>query len=237
MTRVSICMATYNGERFLQEQLDSIMNQLHCDDEVIVSDDASNDNTRSVVLSYKDRRLRLIANSSTRGHVENFEIAMSHATGRFIALSDQDDIWVEHRLEHMLNLMKEQPELSLVIGDFVEFNEAGEIHSLPSIGPPPKNGLFQLSRVFLGRAKYFGCTFLFRRELMRFIVPIPRQIESHDIWIAMNACIHGRVGHLQEVTLFRRVHDRNVSQQRRALPQILRSRMYYLLGLIQASVR
>lgn len=237
MTRVSVCLATYNGERFLREQLNSILSQLLCDDEVIVSDDNSDDNTRSIVMSYNDRRVRLITNPSRRGHVGNFANAMVHATGQFIALSDQDDIWVEHRLERMLNLMKEQPELSLVIGDFVEFNRTGQLHALPDLGPSPKNGLTQLSRIFLGRAKYWGCTFLFRRELTRFILPIPRRIESHDIWIAMNACIHGRVGHLQEVTLLRRLHDQNVSQPRRGLPIILRSRINYFLGLIQASIR
>jgi glycosyltransferase involved in cell wall biosynthesis len=237
MTRVSVCLATYNGERELREQMDSILSQLQCDDELVISDDNSNDKTRSIVSSYNDARVRLITNPSRRGHVGNFANAIAHATGQFIALSDQDDIWVDHRLERMLNLMKEQPELSLVIGDFIEFNKTGQLHSLPALGPSPKNGLFQLPRIFLGRAKYWGCTFLFRRDLTRFILPIPRRIESHDIWIAMIACIHGRVGHLQEVTLLRRVHDRNLSEPRRGLPIILRSRINYFLGLIQASVR
>jgi glycosyltransferase involved in cell wall biosynthesis len=230
-------MATYNGQPYLREQLDSILSQLQSDDELIISDDNSNDNTRSIVSSYNDRRVRLITNPSRRSLVGNFANAMAHATGRFIALSDQDDIWVEHRLERMLSLLKEKPELSLVIGDFIEFNRSGQLCSLPPLGSSPKNGLLQLPRIFLGKTKYFGCTFLFRSELTRFILPIPPRIESHDIWIAMNACIHGRVGHLQEVTLLRRLHDRNHSQSRRSLPIILRSRINYFTGLIQASVR
>ena len=118
-------MATYNGSRYLREQLNSILCQLLPNDELIVSDDNSTDDTRSIVESYKDRRILLICNPSTRGHIRNFANAMAKARGEFIVLSDQDDIWVEHRLERMLRLLQRSPQSSLAVGDLVELDQRG----------------------------------------------------------------------------------------------------------------
>lgn len=238
MKRASVCLATYNGARYLREQLDSILSQLGETDELIVSDDNSTDDTRSIVDSYKDARIHLIRNSPPRGHVRNFAHAMELSQGEFIVLSDQDDIWAEGRLEHMLAGLEDAPDRSLLVGDLIEFDTTGMRPTQQMLGPSPRSGIRQLWRLFFGQAKYFGSAYVFRRELLRYVLPIPAQVEAHDIWIAMNACLHGGVVHLQGTTLFRRIHGNNLSpERRRAMRVVLRSRVGYLRGLLQSSVR
>jgi glycosyltransferase involved in cell wall biosynthesis len=231
-------MATYNGSSYLSEQLDSILSQLHAEDELIISDDHSTDDTRSIIARYKDKRVTQIMNTGKPGHVWNFGNAMAHATGEFIALSDQDDIWVENRMERMLDLLQRQPRYSLVVGDVIEFDEDGVRATQRRLGPSPRNRLLLLFRIFLGRAKYFGSAFLFRRDLTRFVLPIPYYIEAHDIWIALNACVRGNIMHLDEPTLMRRLHGMNLTPlQHRNLWKVMMSRLGYFAGMLQSTFR
>ena len=238
MTRVSVCMATYNGALYLREQLDSILSQLNPDDELIISDDHSTDETSSIIDSYKDLRIKFITNLGKRGHVQNFANAMTHATGEYIALSDQDDVWVDNRLERMLGQLNMMPRYSLVVGDFTEFGRVQDRTTLRPLGPSPKNGLVPLYRLFAGQARYAASAFMFRRDLIRFVLPIPEYIEAHDLWIAMNACVHGKVSHLPETTLMRRLHGNNLTPLRhRRLLVVLKSRVFYISGLLKTVFR
>jgi len=238
MTRVSVCMATYNGALYLREQLDSILSQLYPEDELIVSDDHSTDDTRPIVASYQDARIRLITNPGKRRHVQNFAHAMEHATGEFIALSDQDDIWTENRLERMLDQLRRMPQYSLVVGDVTEFDGSGVLAIQAALGPCPRRRLVQMSGIFRGKFRYFGSAFLFRKDLTRYILPVPAYIEAHDIWIAMNAALLGKIAHLEETTLMRRLHENNMTpRRRRDLWRVVRSRACYLAGLLQSSFR
>ena len=99
MKRISVCMASYNGEAFIGKQLRSIIDQLNVDDEVIISDDNSTDNTLSVISMFDDARIRVSSNQGRRGPVGNFEQALNKACGEYILLADQDDIWHQIKLE------------------------------------------------------------------------------------------------------------------------------------------
>lgn len=230
MIRVSVCMATYNGGLTIREQLDSILTQLGENDEIVVCDDRSCDDTFAIIEAYADPRIRLFPNPHNLGHVKNFERAMSLARGHYIALSDQDDIWVEGRLGDMMVQLQPLPPHSLVVCDFAEFGSAAKpAGAAGAMGPSPRIMLAQLLWIFLGRAGYFGCCFLFRRELMDKVLPIPGPVEAHDVWIAMHACLRGRIVHTQKVGLKRRVHGRNLTPaRRRGLAKVLWSRLIYL---------
>ncbi|HOF62870.1 MAG TPA: glycosyltransferase [Dermatophilaceae bacterium] len=99
---ISVCLATYNGQRYLDEQLRSILDQLGPDDEVIISDDASTDDTLSVARAARDRRVRILDLTDRVGYSKNFERAVSAATGEIIFLSDQDDVWLPGKVERMV---------------------------------------------------------------------------------------------------------------------------------------
>ena len=89
---ISVCMATYNGEKYIEEQLKSILSQLGENDEVIVSDDSSTDNTLAIVESFNDVRIKIFPNNKFHSPIFNFENALKQATGDYIFLSDQDDV-------------------------------------------------------------------------------------------------------------------------------------------------
>ena len=109
---ISVCMATYNGEKYIKEQLDSILSQLESDDELLISDDGSTDNTISIIQSYNDSRIHIlnhVPNSSYSGHEKvssNFENALKNAHGDYIFLSDQDDIWCKDKVKKCVNEMQ-----------------------------------------------------------------------------------------------------------------------------------
>lgn len=238
MPRVSVCMATYNGSLYLRDQLESILKQMDASDELVVSDDHSIDDTAAILASYHDVPIKLLTNPGKRGHVRNFAHAIAHATGEFIALSDQDDIWVEGRLQRMLDQLQQMPRNSLVVGDFTEFDHNGIRPIEFPLGACPPSRVIQIAGILLGRYKYFGSAFLFRRELTRYVLPIPPYIEAHDIWIAMNAGVRGKIAHLEETTLMRRLHEDNLTpMRRRDLAKVIRSRACYFAGMVQSSLR
>ena len=100
--KFSVCIATFNGEKFIKEQLDSILCQLGVDDEIIISDDSSVDQTISIIESYKDKRIKIFVNQKFSSPIYNFENAIMKSRGDFIFLSDQDDIWQSDKVEKML---------------------------------------------------------------------------------------------------------------------------------------
>ena len=89
----SVCIATYNGEKFIEEQIRSILLQLDSHDEIVISDDHSTDKTIQIIKSINDDRIKIIYNKNNKGYTNNFENAISKASGDFIYLSDQDDVW------------------------------------------------------------------------------------------------------------------------------------------------
>ena len=109
---ISVCIATYNGGKFLVEQLQSILCQLGKDDEVIISDDGSTDNTYFLVMSMRDNRIKFYQHQSDSfllPHEKatlNFEHALKYAKGDYIFLSDQDDVWVENKVEIMCKYLR-----------------------------------------------------------------------------------------------------------------------------------
>jgi glycosyltransferase involved in cell wall biosynthesis len=231
---ISVCIATYNGEKYIREQLDSILAQLGPDDEVVVCDDRSSDKTLELIEGYRDSRIHVHRNEKNLGHVRNFEKAMSLSRGDYIFLSDQDDVWLPGRVQQMLGQMQGDPEVALVASNFDLIDDEGvAVGEYRLLGPVKRSKLQQVLAIFAGKAPYFGCTFLFKRNILTYCLPIPKDIESHDIWIALMASVFGRVVNISGATLQHRIHDRNMTtKSRRALSVVLKSRYYFLRSLV-----
>lgn len=201
---VSVCLATYNGERFILDQVNSILTQLGDTDELIISDNGSTDATLGLLARVTDVRVRIVC-CRKKGVVANFENALLHASNDLIVLSDQDDVWCPGRLA-AVHTSLENHQLSLVGLAFV--NENLEPLCCPVAIRQP---VLSLSSTLL-RNGYTGCSMAFRRELLRVILPFPARVPMHDWWIAavalgMRAPIHiSKV----ELILYRR-HGANVS--------------------------
>lgn len=226
-------MATYNGSLFVREQLYSILEQLDVGDEVVVVDDASSDDTPAVVASIGDSRIILIRSAENQGHVRAFEKAVSSATGRYIFLADQDDLWPEGRVPVMLDALGRY---AVVVGNFVSFRDdlpPGEV-ALPLRGQDSGGGLKNLCGVLAGRRSYFGSAMAFRREIVPVFLPIPGYAEAHDLWLAIVGILTGGIGHIEECVLLRRLHGGNLTPaKRRPLAHVLRSRVLMLRAMFE----
>ena len=171
---ISVCIATYNGEKYIKEQIDSILCQLGIEDEVIISDDGSTDATLTIIESYKDDRISLYKNAF-KNVVLNFEFVINKANGDYIFLSDQDDIWHKDKVELYMKSFSENPEAILTISDLQIID---------------KNGLL-LDKVFyknkftsnLGKNlvvnNFIGCAMAFRGNIKEKILPFPKNIAMH----------------------------------------------------------
>ena len=203
---ISVCIATYNGERFIREQIDSILRQLSSDDEIIVSDDGSTDDTISIINSIDDKRIRIIEGPSKHSPTQNFECAMKEAKGDYIFLADQDDVWKPNKVEVCIKWLQNY---DCVVSD-AEVTDSNLNPLYPS--------LYAIMQVRQGRIYntvwkngYTGCCMAFRRNVLEASLPFPKNIPMHDIWIGNVAAYKYNVKFISEkLVLFRR-HDNVIS--------------------------
>lgn len=200
-------MATYNGEQFIKSQIDSILSQLKSYDELIISDDGSQDSTISIIESYNDERIKLYHNEDNSGRpTENFQNALYRAKGNIIFLADQDDIWLEKKYLRMLQLLSNY---DLVISDSILVDE--NLNEL-------QNSFFRFHGSKKGVIKnalnnsYFGSCMAFRNTVLNYALPFPKTREiGHDIWIGLVAEMVGKVHFLPEPLILYRRHAQAVT--------------------------
>ena len=203
--RVSVCMPTYNGERYIEAQMRSILEQLSPADEVIVSDDSSSDRTVDILRQIGDPRVRLFTGNRFRSPIYNMENALRAARGAFIFLSDQDDIWLKDKVAKML-LALESFELAACDCRVVDA-DLNPLHEsyFSWIGARP--GFFRT----LFRSPYVGNCLAFQRSLLDRALPFPARLPMHDWWLALLAEAGHSVTLVREpLVLFRR-HPQTVS--------------------------
>ncbi|WP_280154574.1 glycosyltransferase family 2 protein [Piscinibacter sp. XHJ-5] len=210
--KVSVCLAAYNGERYIAEQLRSILAQLSPQDELIVCDDGSRDRTREVVAGIGDPRVTLRTFTHNVGHVRNFERAIAAATGDLIFLSDQDDEWRADKVREVKRCFQENPRLQLVHHALSTMDAEGRTLS-PLWNPlregPQGRAGFLLRQ--LVRCQVFGCGAAFRRELLDVLLPFPASAYAHDHWLTVAAGVGGSVHFLNLPLVRYRLHGANVT--------------------------
>ena len=205
---ISVCMATYNGEKYLKEQLDSILKQIKSSDELIISDDGSTDSTCTIIREYQKeyKNINLI-DGPKMGVQKNFENALKKSKGDIIFLSDQDDIWMNNKVDVVLDAFQ-NPNVVLTLHDaqIVDQNEQ-VIEDSFFEHRGSQSGLFKN----LWKNSYLGCCMAFHRRLLSKILPFPQVPLMHDIWIGLMALKYGRIGIIQEPLLLYRRHGGNAS--------------------------
>lgn len=225
--RISVCMATRNGAGYIRQQLDSILSQLGQDDEVVISDDSSTDDTISVINSFADPRIRLFANNTFYSPVFNLENALNQATGEIIVLADQDDIWLEKKVSVIRERFQRKVTAVYLIaldGSVVDEHEtviADSIFARINAGPGLLKNIFNNT--------YMGCCLAFSRELMKIALPFPRRIPMHDMWFGLLAETFGAAEFLPEKTILYRKHEASVTEFRiRLMPVTQIKRRFFL---------
>lgn len=221
---VSVCMATYNGESFIKEQLDSILKQLDPNDEVIVSDDSSDDATVAIVRSFADPRIRILTGNKFHDPIKNFQNCLSYAKGDVIFLSDQDDVWMEGKYAEMKALLLKY---DLVISDSVIVDEQlSEIE--PSFFRFFGSGKGLIKNII--RSSYYGSCMAFKKSVLLNALPFPDTREiGHDLWIGLVAEITGKVLFYNKPLVLYRRHSASftvtgLSKSKRSLGQKIRGR-------------
>lgn len=234
--RVSVCMAAYNGERFIAEQIGSILDDLGPQDELVVVDDCSTDKTADVVESITDPRVTLVRADKNERYVRTFGKAAALARGEYIFLADQDDLWVPGRTDRMVEALGRT---AMVAGNVALFG--GPAENAPwSLRAKDSNRRFaNIAGVLVGYRPYYGCAMGFRRDFADVVLPMPSFLyESHDLWMALAGNLAGEMTHLEEPTLYRRLHEDNETPRHwRRLDRILKARWMLLRALFTAAVR
>lgn len=209
---ISIAMATYNGDEYIKEQIDSILNQTIQDFEIVICDDCSTDNTFGILKAYalNDPRFHIHLNEKNLGFKKNFEKAITLCEGDYIALSDQDDIWMPNHLELLITAIKDK---ALACGNADLIDKSGnsmgitfwEQESFDSI---PSSDLDKAMSITLFRSPYQGAAMMIKKELLNYALPIPESMTYHDSWFAHIACFCGGIACVDKSILkYRRIEE------------------------------
>lgn len=199
-------MATYNGEKYIEEQIKTILVNLEEDDEIIISDDGSKDNTLNIIASFKDSRI-VVVQGPKAGVKKNFENAIRHCSGKYIFLCDQDDIWMDKKVETVLEQF-ESEQVSVVVHNCTLINDNGG-KLLDSYFEYRKSGPGRFKNYM--KNSYMGCCMAFKASLKEKILPIPNDIEMHDQWIGIIAEKYGKSVFIDDKLIHYRRHEDNES--------------------------
>lgn len=202
-SNVSVCMAVYNGEEYIRQQIESVLNELRVGDELLICDDFSTDDTVKIIGEFEaDKRVRLIKNSLKLGVVKNFEHALQQAQCEYVFLCDQDDVWLPGKVEVCVNELSEH---MLVVTDCIVVNQDLEVIH-PSFFSLQNSGAGILRNIWSN--SYLGCCMAFRRELLNLSLPIPVNMPMHDMWLGLVAQANGSVLFIdKKMSLYRRHHS------------------------------
>lgn len=217
---IDILMATYNGDRFLEEQLDSILQQSYQAWRLIIRDDGSSDGTLKILKRYQKKwpdKIKIVVSECPSGSAQNnFFQLMQYAEAEYIMFSDQDDVWLPNKIGITLQTMKQLEQCCgknmplLVHSDLTVVNEnlvylsksLFDFHNMS----PTRNGLNNL----LVQNIVVGCTTMINSSLLKRVVVIPQNAVMHDMWIALIAAAFGKIGFVGESTMLYRQHGDNV---------------------------
>lgn len=227
---ISVCMSVYNGERYILRQVDSILKQLDLDDEVIVYDDHSTDNTLSILVSIGDQRIKIIRSEKNNGFLYGFQCAIDAAKGEYVFLSDQDDIWLPSKVQVVMEYFDKGADC--IIHDAIVMDDVGKIinHSLFNIvGSTNKS-----YKNFLKNTATGACM-AFRANIISKFMPIPANAIYHDRWIviilALKLC---RVFTIPEKLIYYVRHEKNVTcLKRNSILHVVKDRLLLFMAIMK----
>ena len=214
MEKVDILLATYNGEKYLREQIDSILNQTHTEFRLLISDDGSTDGTREILKEYKEKdgRIDVFFQENNLGVVKNFEFLLEKVEAKYYMFSDQDDIWKETKIEKSLNKIEEG--FDLVYSDLEVVDENLNV---------TYSSYWKLKGIYNKIKKYnnfeslylnnfiTGCTMISKKELINSFMPLPNtsKFVLHDYWISLIISQNGKIAYIEEPLIKYRQHKNN----------------------------
>jgi len=216
---ISILMATYNGESYLAQQIDSLLKQTYKNFILYINDDCSTDKSLQVAQQYSEKhpdKIQVTQNENNTGHAKhNFIKMMATYKDEYIMLSDQDDVWLPNKIEITLTKMKElenkhstatpilvHTDLTVVDQDLKVINPSYRQATSRKYGRTGENQVLTLNNAS-------GCTLMYNRAMAKLLVHKPKFCEVHDWWLQIVAAYLGKIGHVDEPTVLYRQHGNN----------------------------
>lgn len=234
---ISVCIATYNGCKYIEEQLSSILAQLEPTDEIVVSDDGSSDDTVKRINAMADPRIKVVLHQKENSKfnidhsTQNFVNAMNHSKGEIIFLSDQDDYWLPEKVGIMTDALRKN---DLVMSDCQITDEHLNITQVSYAAERPfRQSIFK--NLFF--SSFLGSCMAFRREVFEKACPFPQYGAAHDLWLGMVALRYFRVGYINKPLMLYRRHNGTVTESGKANTNSLFFKIHYRLYLVKAMFR
>lgn len=233
--KISVAMAVYNGELYVEEQISSILNSINEEDELVISVQGSSDRSLAIIQkkAAMDSRVRIVQ-CSTEGVVSNFENAIKNCRNNIILLSDQDDVWVACKA-NIMRKQFDQSSVSVVIHDVMLTDDKLNVtHDSMFKFRSAKTNL--MGNII--RPSYIGCAMGFRKELIKVILPFPKMKRSHDLWIGSISSFFGDMIFLDDKLILHRLHSSNfTSVSRRNVFKKVGFKVFIFLRIILRILR
>ena len=226
--KIDILMATYNGEKYLVEQLDSIINQTYHNWNLLIRDDNSTDKTLEIIQNYhkKDKRIKILKdNKGNIGIVRNFEELLKSSESEFIMFSDQDDIWVENKLDMYLKMIEKIKNKGFMIHSDAILFDKNKSNILKDTFISKKAINKGLENVFFN---YFvqGATILISKEIKNFILPFPKEVYLHDRYIHLISELFFERIFVNKALIYYRQHGDNQIGAKNTIRELLSKRYF-----------
>ncbi len=206
---ISVALATHNGQRYIRQQITSILRQLSAEDEIIISDDGSTDRTIEIIRHIGSPLIKIVhltpdtALPLPERIGRNFGNALQHCRGEYIFIADQDDIWLPNKVKRMVEALQEY---DLAVSDSLIMEPHCRCQrSFYGRRSPLRNYLL------LG-AKYQGCCLAMRRRIVEKMLPFPRRMPLYDTYLGLGGELIGRATYIKEPLIIHRQHDGNASR-------------------------
>jgi glycosyltransferase involved in cell wall biosynthesis len=220
MAKLSVVIATYNGEKYIVEQLKSIVSQTRRPDEIVLVDDASKDNVFSLARDFLiEANIPFVAhkNLNNLGYMKTFESALKMATGDYIAFSDQDDVWQKNKLEKLFSSMKKLESMYGLNVPFITFSDVAIVDSCLNV---ISNSFDKTQKLYIEKTSQSfrklcvqnvvtGMSMMINRTLKELVLPFPDNAIHHDWWIALVCAKQGKIEYIKEPLAYYRQHDTN----------------------------
>ena len=213
--KIDVLMATYNGEKYLKEQIDSILNQTYKNIQIIISDDCSTDSTREILKQYEqNEKIKIYYQEKNLGYIKNFEFLLRNVENNIYMLSDQDDVWKEQKIEKSVEKLKNE-NLDLVFGDLEVVDENlntlyGSFNKFMKLDRKIEKYIDSYKLQYLYNC-ITGCTIISRKKLIDKILPLPNNSKYmvHDYWMGLMVALNGKIGYIKETYIKYRQHGNN----------------------------
>lgn len=234
---VSVCIATYNGEKYIKDEINSILPQLDNNDEIVISDDGSSDNTIPILLSYHDNRIRILNHKKQKTKYKfdytthNFENALINAKGEYIFLADQDDVWFPDKVKTCLASLQDSDivvsDCCVVDKDLVTIQKSRFETFKPNSG-------FIKNIISAGNP---GCCVAFKKTVLNTVLPFPKYGVAHDFWIVVFGGMYHTVSYIRQPLIMFRRHDNNVSASMGVSNDSIAYKIKYRLEAFKAVIK